>query len=75
MTMTLTDPKKLELLSKDVASSDLDAPWEAFIQSLSFPPDEESAMMDSLKILPDRGVSPSALPKNPPILMGHNFWF
>ena len=74
MVTTITDPKKIENLSKHVESSDLDAPLEAFIQSLSFPPDEENAMMDSLKALPNQVVAPSALPKNPPNLMGHQFW-
>ena len=74
MTTTLTDPKRLAKLSKDGESGDLDAALEAFIQSLSLPPDEEGAVMDSLNMLPDQVIAQSALPKNPPNLMFHQWW-
>ena len=74
MVTTLTDPKKLEQLANTVETTDHPDPLEAFIQSLSLPPDEEGAVMDSLKMLPDQVVAPSALPKNPPNLMFHQFW-
>ena len=74
MTMTLTDPKRLEQLSDSVEASDLDAPLEGFIQSLCLPPDEENAVIDSLKMLPDPGAAPSALPKSPPAVAGPNVW-
>ena len=74
MVSTLTDPKKLEELANTVETTDHPAALEAFIQSLSLPPDEESAVTDSLKVLPDQIVAPSALPRNPPNLMGHQWW-
>ena len=74
MTTTLTDPKRLEELAKGVEGTDYPASLKAFIQSLSLPPGEESPAMDSLEMLPHQIVPPSALPKNPPNLMGHQFW-
>ena len=73
MPATLTDPRTLEDLSRTVEETN-GSSLEEFIQSLSLPSDEESTVVSSLKSLPDRGLSPSALPKNPPNIKMDHYW-
>jgi hypothetical protein len=74
MPVSLADPKKLEELSQMVESVELDASLESFIRSLSLPDEEEDVVRQSMKMLPQLGSRPTALPKNPPNLIRMDVW-
>ena len=68
MPAILTDPAKLEELSRAVETSDLSV--EEFVRSLSLPEDERKSLMQTLEELPETAVSPTAMPSNPPMTLG-----
>ena len=74
MDTVLADRRKLDELSRIVENIELDSSLEEFIQSLSLPSEEESAVRDSLKQLPPADVQPSALPKAAPNLIRMAWW-
>ena len=73
MVTSLTEKETLERFSGAVETA-VDPSLVEFIESLTLPGDEEKALIDSVKMLPDKDLSPSALPKNPPSLMSHGWW-
>ena len=74
MTLQLDQPGRLAEFSAIVESGGRHGSMNEFVASLDLSVDEESTVMDSLKILPALGSPSSVLAVQPPKLMTLDFW-
>ena len=72
--VTLTAPETREELSQLVEDAVSGESLDQFIRSLTLTDDEESLIIDSLRILPDSNSSPEELPDEAPDLINMVWW-